>query len=102
MGFLLSFPTNNMAKGGHLPLRCGNNKVRSLGLVEALQRKNIKSIGVAMRKRLKKKLDKQAVHDYVDWWAPRYLDSVNDYISKMSEFRERWAKRISLAQAKQA
>lgn len=54
-----------------------------------------------MRKRLRKKKDKQAVLDSIDWWAAEYLDAVNECMDKMRQFRERWTKRIALAEAKQ-
>ena len=53
-----------------------------------------------MRKRLRKKLDKQRIMDSIDWCFGDATDVINEYMNKMSEFRERWSKRIGLAQAK--
>lgn len=64
MGILFSFSANGVAKAGRPPLRGGDNEVWASGLVEALQYENLKSKGVTMRKRLKKKRMKWAKKKY--------------------------------------
>ena len=55
-----------------------------------------------MRKRLRKKKDKQEVLASIDWWNTDNTDTINEYIDKTRGFGERWTKRISLVQPKQA
>ena len=44
-----------------------------------------------MRKRLRKKLDKQEVFASTDWWKD---DAAEEYIAKMRELRERYSKPV--------